>query len=149
MTSELEAIAALLADTTPRPWFVPFDYDAEADATAIHAGEPDSINEGVVAWTVREGTPSGSREETERNAALIVAAVNALPVLLDALRAAEEREARLRSEVRDAVNDLALYGDHRQSCGVTGFVLPVPECSCGFDVALAREPRPVRTEEPR
>lgn len=105
-TADLNAIEALLAAGTPGPW---------RTGTGDH-------------WCrdIRAGSDSpafcGARNGPA-DAALIVAAVNALPGLLARLRAAEAERDALRAA-------LVKYGIHDVDCDERPDV-----CSCGLDAA--------------
>ena len=91
-TKQIDDIKRLMAEATPRPW-------ALHNETCVSSGDT------MTAQTCDdepENTP-----QAEQNAALIVAAVNALPSLLADLEAAQKREQVLRDELtrlRDVVS---------------------------------------------
>lgn len=78
MTGGLDELRALLANATPGPWTNQGWDDAEGGSFVVGGGVPGSAKErGIVATLC-----TTRRAESEANAALIVAAVNALPALL-------------------------------------------------------------------
>lgn len=106
---DLDALAALLDKATPRPWSYTRrdDHDAPASIAA-------DSGQSTVAMCPRYGLPMFARD-----AALIVAAVNALPALLAYVRELErERVHAIASARRDAEIDAALAMRERcaQAC---------------------------------
>lgn len=141
---EVERLRALLAEATPLPWRS-VEGDLEGGSVVDYAAKlfgsraEDSTTTGRLFLTLgrndidpergAEVVPAmtGDGPRAQANADLIVAAVNALPVLLDLLPAADQR-ARDEGTVREALRDLAQrwideddvtqWGDHtRNRCG--------------------------------
>lgn len=88
---DVTALRELLAQATPGPWSVEVrggtDYTDEAWSTVEV-----SFDGGESSMGVKPGLMLGEHEAAEIDAALIVAAVNALPALLDRLEASISRE---------------------------------------------------------
>lgn len=95
MTDHTE-LRRLLAAVTPRPWMV----DVEGDEVVVIVDEGDEFSFTQIAADLHQG------DDGHTDARLIVAAVNALPDLLDALDAAELAAADAilhESDARDAL----------------------------------------------
>ena len=98
MTIDTKALRALLAGLTPGTWL----YDDDEGKLAVD--NPGEARQYYYPQFAPRGHP-----DTD----LIVAAANALPALLDALDAAEAREAGLRA---DAKRILVAIGPHIALC---------------------------------
>lgn len=103
-----ERLEKLLAKATPGPWGIWFEQiDGKADRAIqefveqVHATNP--IGNSLVMLDADGKCPAitGCGPTSIANASLIVEAVNALPVLLSALRSQAEELERLRRALRD------------------------------------------------
>lgn len=113
-----ERLEELLAKATPGPWGIWFEQiDGKADRAIqefveqVHATNP--IGNSLVMLDADGKCPAitGCGPTSIANAALIVEAVNALPVLLSALRSQAEELERLRG----ALGELSDYETDRAS----------------------------------
>ncbi len=95
-------LRALLAKATPGPWDADGWTGTVRGAGVQFTGEHDAVwaKDESGEWTLI--CPTGLRDEPQsnENAQLIVAAVNALPALLDRLEAAERRFAYVEQNMR-------------------------------------------------
>ena len=108
MGSEIEKLRALLASATPGPWHV--------GTEGMRIAKMDDYAGTSVRVNLSKGRDPRA-EDSSLDAALIVAAVNALPALLDVCEAAEacrDAEAAIAAAPQDCdEDDIALGGLHR------------------------------------
>lgn len=100
MTTDTTRLRALMELATPRPWDGSLMRDGRQPEGAEEIGvvslvDPRSAQKPDGTWTAAVVCRGMDGPTREANAALIVAAVNALPALLDAAERAERAEARV------------------------------------------------------
>lgn len=109
---DLDALAALLERATPGPWDLgEFDEQGGYDCmtSGISCG-PASIDGKTYGERYMEPLPPAAQMRMIADAALIVAAVNALPALIARVRELEQERDEARAE-RDALREVVRAAD--------------------------------------
>ncbi len=151
-----ELLEELLAKATPGPWGIWFEQiDGKADRAIqefveqVHATNP--IGNSLVMLDADGKCPAitGCGPTSIANAALIVEAVNALPVLLSALRSQAEELERLRGALGEARDTFDKMGKAiAETCPAT-FAQEIAVCklSCDEISAALRETKAAPEQE--